>query len=576
MPAKGRSVVAVCALIVTALVATDVGRAVHLGIADAGLWFFAPSALLGVAAALVIGRWPDRRRMALLLLLWIAVGVVNDADWVWPQSRLAATASVLAFGLQSATYAHMVLAYPLGVIRHRLELGFVAVAYVTTLVWVALPLLFADFSRCPACVPHVNSLVYTGHTIDLDTAGRVFDVVLGCLGAVLVWLIVRRLRRDPPGTRRTQLPLIAAGMYAVAGFIAAHVASFARVEELREPLEWVDRTNSLLIPVAILVGIATIRRSRGPVGDLVVELGSARPGGVRAALARALGDPTVELALWLPDEGQWVDERGAQLAEPAASPGRAMTIVGPQSRPVAALVHHESLLDQRPLLEAVGSAAQLALENARLHAQLRSQLAELRASRRRLVSTADAERRRLERDLHDGAQQRLLALGLALQLLRDDHGDPELLHQAEVELQEALAELRALARGIHPTILTEQGLEAAVRSLVDRAPLPVDFEGCGERFEPEVEAAAYFVVSESLVNVAKHAGAERARVSIARVDGRLAVEVRDDGCGGAATAPGGGLEGLADRVGTVGGKLSVTSSPAAGTTVRAEIPCASS
>jgi signal transduction histidine kinase len=206
---------------------------------------------------------------------------------------------------------------------------------------------------------------------------------------------------------------------------------------------------------------------------------------------------------------------------------------------------------------------------------LRRQLAELRASRARIVDAADAERRRLERDLHDGAQQRLLALGLALQLLREHDGDPELLHQAETELQIALHELRDLARGIHPTILSEQGLGPAVRSLADRAAIPISVAGGNERYPAPVETAAYFVVAEALTNVAKHAAARSAAVSLARQNGKLVVEISDDGCGGAVARGGGGLQGLADRVAAVGGSFAIASEPGTGTRLHAELPCGS-
>ena len=222
-----------------------------------------------------------------------------------------------------------------------------------------------------------------------------------------------------------------------------------------------------------------------------------------------------------------------------------MTTIGPRGEPLAALIHDERLLGQRSLLEAAGSAARLALENTRLQAELRAQLAELRASRARIVGAADAERRRLERDLHDGAQQRLLALGLALQLLRDGNGDQELLAQAEAELQTALRELRDLARGIHPTILSEQGLGPAVRSLADRAPVPVQVEAVDERYPARGR-------DDGLLRDRGGAGERRQarpgpfRRGLARAREReLLVDVSDDGRGGAVARPGGGLQGLA-------------------------------
>jgi signal transduction histidine kinase len=243
--------------------------------------------------------------------------------------------------------------------------------------------------------------------------------------------------------------------------------------------------------------------------------------------------------------------------------------------PVAAIVHDASLVEQRELLEAAGSAASLAFENARLQAELRAQLAELRASQARIVRAGDAERSRLERNLHDGAQQRLLAAGLALQLLADNNGNGELLAEARAELQAGLRELRELARGIHPAVLTAHGLPAAVRSLADRAPIPINLDITEGRHPESVESAAYFVVAEALANITKHAEARTADVSIRRQDGRLIVTVWDDGRGGAEPEIGSGLRGLADRVGALNGRLIVRSPLGQGTIVRAEVPCES-
>jgi signal transduction histidine kinase len=562
--------VALAAAATVALVAIDVARQNELGVADAGLSFFAASTCIGVGAALAVARWPERRRMAVLILAWLFVSVAGDLGVEWPASRLATTLWMLATAVVPATFALMILAYPAGRVRGR-ERAFVAVAYIAGLAWWSFPLLFGDLSACPACSPRVPSLLYTGTTFDLAIPAKAAAATFIVLGAIFLVLVVRRIRAAPPGARVTLLPFWLAAILVAADFVAERASVIAGWDGLTPTLDWVDRVATLALPLAILAGIAAIRRRRGPVGDLVVELGAARPGEVRAALRRAVGDPTLELALWLPERGAFVDEQGAPVAVDEAGPGRAVTRI----EPLAALVHDERLVGQRPLLEAAGSAARLALENTRLQAQLRAQLAELRASRARLVAAADAERRRLERDLHDGAQQRLLALGLALQLLRDHQGDPELLDQAEAELQLALRELRDLARGIHPSILSEQGLAAAVRSLADRSSLPIVTRLDEGRFPHDVETAAYFVVSEALANVAKHADAASASVAVERLDGRLVVEVRDDGRGGAVARLGGGLEGLADRVGALDGRLTVESA-AAGTTIRADIPCASS
>jgi signal transduction histidine kinase len=235
--------------------------------------------------------------------------------------------------------------------------------------------------------------------------------------------------------------------------------------------------------------------------------------------------------------------------------------------------------DQPAMLEAAGSAARFALENERLQAELRTQLVELRESRARIVRAADDERRRIERDLHDGAQQRLLGIGMALQLLRSSRGDDErtlaLLDETGVEVQAALHELRELARGIHPAVLADHGIGAAVRTLAERAAVPVQVDATDERLPGEVETALYFVVAEALANIAKHAHATRATVKVARDNGAVRVEVSDDGVGGALLDGGSGLRGLADRAGALNGRLDVVSSPGRGTSVVVEIPCGS-
>ena len=227
---------------------------------------------------------------------------------------------------------------------------------------------------------------------------------------------------------------------------------------------------------------------------------------------------------------------------------------------------------------APSAAAALHRENERLHARLRAQMDEVRASRARLLAAADAERRRLERDLHDGAQSRFVAVALQLRRAQGKVAPgsdvANLLESAIAELATGLDELRDLARGIHPTVLTDHGLDQALASLAVRAPLPVTVRGTvGGRVGQQVEIAAYFAVSEALANVAKYAGATRATVDVAHRHGRLTVDVADDGRGGADPQAGSGLRGLADRVGALDGHIEVHSPPGAGTRVRVEIPC---
>ncbi len=282
----------------------------------------------------------------------------------------------------------------------------------------------------------------------------------------------------------------------------------------------------------------------------------------------------------VPGSGEYVDAAGAPVAVPAPGGDRAIVPVGREGSEVAALVYDAALDEDPELVEAVSAAAALALENESLQAESRAQLTELRASRERLVAAADSERRRLERNLHDGAQQRLVALSLQLRLAQGHiRGDPdaaeELVTAASDQLAQSLLELRELARGIHPAVLNH-GLGAAVDTLATLSPVPTAVSvDLPTRLPEAIELAAYFVVSEALTNVAKYAHATKASVRVVHVDGFALVEVADEGVGGADEASGSGLRGLADRVETLGGHLHVTSPAGEGTVVTAELPVAS-
>ena len=260
-------------------------------------------------------------------------------------------------------------------------------------------------------------------------------------------------------------------------------------------------------------------------------------------------------------------------------PDRTATLIERDGRHVAALLHDRALGDERRLLEAVGAAAGMSLENARLQAELRARVEELSGSRARVIEAGQRERQRLERNLHDGAQQRLIALSLRLSMLEKRlPEEPTLKHELDTarhEIALSLEELRDVARGIHPAVLSGHGLSVAVESLAASAPLPVQLTlQVPGRLPEQVEVAAYYVVSESLANVAKHARAASATVSLERQRGTLVVEVVDDGVGGADTELGSGLRGLADRVEALDGRLRVWTPDGGGTRVQAEIPCA--
>jgi signal transduction histidine kinase len=299
-----------------------------------------------------------------------------------------------------------------------------------------------------------------------------------------------------------------------------------------------------------------------------------------------LGDPSVEIAYWARDLNGYIDADGRRIGLPGDDPYRAVTVITRADERIGALVHDPALREEAGLLDAVCAAAGLAMENERLHAEVLARLAEVSASRARIVEAADAERRRVERNLHDGAQQRLVTLSLALTMARSRLANEttpsgtssghvgDLLSEAAEELVQALRELRELGRGIHPSILTEEGLDAALQSLAERSPVPVEISArAGAPLPQPVEAAAYYVVCEALANVAKYADASTVKVTVDRCEGSLLVEVADDGMGGAVARPGSGLEGLGDRVAALEGRLVVDSPPGQGTRVRAEIPC---
>ena len=330
------------------------------------------------------------------------------------------------------------------------------------------------------------------------------------------------------------------------------------------------------VPVGIVAGIAWSRLGRPEASELVVELRAQPATTMRERLARALGDPSLEVAYRLGD-GRYVDAGGRVVELPHAA-DRALTPVTADGEEVAVLIHDPALLDEPALVESVRATASLVLENERLAAEVRSQLAEVRASRGRIVAATDAERRRIERNLHDGAQQRLVTLSVALGL-EASHADAAtagVLSRAQGEVEQAIAELRDLARGIHPTLLREDGLQAAVVALARRAPIPVAVHGhVPGRLPDAVELAAYFVASEALTNVAKHASASKASVLLEREAAGVRVTVADDGVGGARLTAGSGLAGLRDRLDALDATLEIESPPGRGTTIRAELPCAS-
>jgi signal transduction histidine kinase len=383
------------------------------------------------------------------------------------------------------------------------------------------------------------------------------------------WTIIAR-REKPRGD--AWRPVLWTGGIAGAGFLLAK--GFDAAGSPSDALDVLSQALVATVPFGFLAGLLRSRLAQGEaVAELIARVGAAPgEGQLRAALADALGDPSVALAYWLPESERYVDA----LGHPVTVTGAGWTEVEVGGRRVAAIAHDPALDEEPQLVRAAGAAAALALENQRLEAELRARIEELRASRARIVEAGDTERRRFERDLHDGAQSRLVALALKLKLARmkADGEVAELLDESSAELQASLDELRELARGLHPVVLTDRGLNAAVRILASRAPVPVDVLALPpERLPPPIELAVYFVIAEALTNVAKYAQATSATVAVRREPASVVVEVADDGVGGADVAAGSGLRGLGDRVGALDGRISVDSPAGEGTTLRAEIPC---
>ena len=396
-------------------------------------------------------------------------------------------------------------------------------------------------------------------------AGSSYATIIFALG--LVALSARRYVGATGTERRARLASLTAAAAFGLVLVAGAIVRLAGVGSDRAMLAWYDVTVCL-IAIGLAADLFWGRWARGAVTGLVVDLGEPAAGGVlRDRLARTLGDPTLVVGYWLPGQRRYVDEAGRPVELPAAGAGRAVTPIEENGRRIAVLVHDLAVLDDPALLSAAGSAARLAVSNARLQAEVGTRVGEVEASRRRIVEASDEQRDRLERELREGAERRLAHVA---ELLADG-GEP--LADVRAGLDAARAELREFARGIHPATLTERGLGASVRELAGRSPITVEVAVPSARFPPAIEAAAYFVCAESLTNVAKHAEASKVRIGITQGNGRLTVVVADDGIGGADRSRSSGLRGLADRVEALGGRLAVDSPPGGGTRVMAELPC---
>jgi signal transduction histidine kinase len=486
---------------------------------------------------------------------------------------------LLFIALQWAVLYHLLLAFPGGALQSRLERVLVAVTYASAAIAHPVQVLFQDTTL--QGLPANPLLVASEPGLVKTLSDSRFWLGLALLAALVV-ILARRWHAARGPQRHALAPVLLSGGLVMALLELWYAAALAGLDQgLVDGLEDARIVILATVPFAFLAGLLRSRFTRaGAVSELVARLGDPgeRRRGLRDALADALGDPDLTLAYWLPERGMFVSPAGQPCELPGRGSGRVATVVEAAGEPVAAIVHDAALDDERDLVRAVGGAATLALENERLDAQLRAKVEELRDSRERVVRAAVKERRRLERDLHDGAQQRLVSLALSLRQARakldeEPRQAAALLESAKSQLDAALEELRELARGIHPAVLSDRGLDAALEALVSRTPLPVELEGTpGGRLPEQVELAAYFVVAEALTNVAKYASATHVSVRAVRDDGNVIVEVADDGVGGADPGRGSGLRGLVDRLSALDGRLEIEGARGGGTLVRADIP----
>ena len=541
-----------------------------------------PLLTLLVGASLLgsgLAAWRARpgNRIGLIMVFtgfaWFAAQLI-EASPAWLNTIGLAVQSVWVIGL-----VYLLLSFPSGRLGGRLDRGLVGTGIAAALGFQLLAMLYGNKAglRCPGCADNLLQVVHDKHKA-LAWLG-LQRLVGAVLIVTLIALLVGRWLRASAARRHAVAPVLVAGC---ATLVA--LATTVVLDLFGDPLGALPAnvyfTLMATVPVAVLFVFLQRQLARGMVAGLVVELGGpSASADLREALARALGDPSLELAFWFGAEKCYVDSDGGVVKLPDDDGTRRSTFVERYGQPIAVLLHDPVLEENAELVRSVCAAASLALENERLQAELRARLVELQASRGRLVEATDAERRRIERDLHDGTQQRLVSIAMSLGLLETrlpaQATTQPLVRETREALALALAELRELTHGINPPLLTERGLPAALDELCRRAALPAHLHlTLDQRLPERIESAAYFLASEALTNAAKHSHGSEVRVLASYQGQTLTMEVADDGIGGATTTGGSGLRGLADRVEALGGRFTVSSPPGRGTTLRADIPCA--
>ena len=570
---------------------TPSGRSWMLwALAVAGLGILTGVLILGVASARL-----EPSALRIFLIAWIVVPYVLSGAVAWwrrPASRLGPLMMLTGFVmgltpmqwssqplvhsvgnffdmLPAALFLHVFLAFPSGRVRDRAEGVLVAFTYAVTL---GLQLVKILLGSNPESLFTVVSAPAAGTVVEQFQLA----LVAGCL--IVGTVLLHRRRTGHERLRRRPATLVVdAFSFALVMLALLYIGGLFSWPFL-DSIRLVTFAALGLAPIAFLFALLDLRLARGDVAGLLVELQSEPTTDLQAPLSRALRDPTLRLSYWLPEFGTWADQDGAPTSPPTSSADRGVRVLSREGEPMAALTFDPALDEEHELLDAVVATTSIALENGRLRAELRARLSELQESRGRVLEAGRQERQRLERDLHDGAQVRLVALSMELGMLgaapgTDDELRTRLLH-AKSEVSASLEELRDVARGIYPAVLSAHGLDVALESLAARAPVPVQLTvAIPERPPPAVEVAAYYVVSEALANAGKHSQATAVQVCVERQDSRLVVDVRDNGRGGARAHPGSGLDRLGLRVEALGGRLSVRPADGGGVQVHAELPC---
>ncbi|MFD2766542.1 ATP-binding protein [Micromonospora eburnea] len=552
---------------------------------------------LSFATAGLVARW-RRPGNPVWLLLYL-----DGVTWFLGNFQGTRVPALFAVGawleaLNMAILVHLLLAFPYGRLGSRAPRALVGAGYalvaagglVRATVLDPATSSGASYLSCPDCGPNALLLVSDADlftTIDLAYRG-----LGGVLTVAALVLVVRRWLGSSPVRRRALLPVWAAALVAVAflGWDVAYLLAPGLFEAPGQPVVLLaSDVSEVAVPFAFLVLLLHVRLRHAELGNLVIEISGTEPDPQRlhGLLVRVLGDASLRLGVWHSGTAHYLDPHGRRLDTPPPGDPAMATYVDGRGQPLALLVHDPALGDDPQLLAAASAAVRLAVENSRLHGQVAAGTVEAaaraaeaaRAASARILRSADQQRRQLERDLHDGAQTRLV---LALMTLRQldarlaggtDTAIRQSVSTATQTLHQALDDLRDLAQGIHPALLTREGLSAAVLALAQRAAVPVVVSIEPGRHPAEVEATAYFAICEALSNAMKHARARAVTVTARCQNGRLVVEVTDDGVGGADPAGGTGLAGLADRVAALAGVLEVTSPLLGGTRLRVELPC---